>query len=127
MAARSTPRPAVASSPLSHLDDHLSYQYNALGRRDPFVPLIGGPFVGNDVGGNALPEIGGMRLVGIMWGTEDQFALAEDARGQALVLRKGDKVTNGYIEALRKDAVVVNLMVDGQSQSVVIPLTRKGD
>ena len=34
---------------------------------------------------------------------------------------------NGYVEALKRDAMVVNLTVDGQSQSVTIPLTRKGE
>jgi hypothetical protein len=31
----------------------LTYQYNALGRRDPFQPMVGGEFVGDDVGGDA--------------------------------------------------------------------------
>jgi len=43
------------------------------------------------------------------------------------VLRRGDKVMNGVVESLRRDGVVVSLTVDGQSQSVVIPLTKKGE
>jgi len=66
-------------------------------------------------------------VVGIVWGTDDQFAMAEDARGQSMVLRRGDKVMNGVVESLRRDGVVVSLTVDGQSQSVVIPLTKKGE
>ena len=34
---------------------------------------------------------------------------------------------NGVVETLKRDAVVVNLTVDGQTESVTIPLTRKGD
>jgi len=34
----------------------VTYQYNALGRRDPFQSLIGGEFVGADVGGDAPPD-----------------------------------------------------------------------
>jgi len=123
-------KPVAGSSTspsLSHLDEHLTYQYNALGRRDPFQPLVGGGFVGADVGGAALPDIGGIKVVGIVWGTDDQFAMAEDARGQSMVLRRGDKVMNGVVESLRRDGVVVSLTVDGQSQSVVIPLTKKGE
>jgi hypothetical protein len=119
--------PSSSTSMLSHLDEHLTYQYNALGRRDPFQSLVGGGFVGADVGGDALPDIGGLRVVGIVWGTDDQFAMAEDARGQSMVLRRGDKVMNGVVESLKRDGVVVNLTVDGQSQSVVIPLTKKGE
>ena len=44
-----------------------------------------------------------------------------------MVLRRGDKVMNGVVESLKRDGVVVNLTVDGQSQSVVIPLTKKGE
>lgn len=112
---------------IAHLDQKLTYQYNALGRRDPFQPMIGGEFVGSDVGGDAPVDVGGMKVVGIVWGTEDKFAMAEDGRGQSLVLRVGDKVMNGVVEGLRRDAVVVRITSDGQTQSVAIPLTRKGD
>ncbi len=111
----------------AHLDAHLTYQYNALGRRDPFTALVGGDFVGADVGGDAPPDPGGMKVVGIVWGATDQFALVEDARGNSFVLRKGDKVQNGYIESLKRDAVLVTVTADGQSQTVSIPLERKGD
>jgi len=112
---------------LAHLDDHLTYQYNALGRRDPFQSLVEGAFVGADVGGDAPPDPGGIKVVGIVWGATDQFALVEDVRGNSFVLRKGDKVQNGYVEGLKRDGVIVNITAEGQSQSVVIPLVRKGD
>jgi hypothetical protein len=122
------PTPKVAGAvPGTHLEEQLTYQYNALGRRDPFQPLIGGGFVGDDVGGDAPPDVGGLKVVGIVWGTNDKFALVEDPRGNSMVLREGDKVMNGYVQGLKRDAVLVNLTVDGQSQSVAIPLTRKGE
>ncbi len=111
----------------SHMDEHLTYQYNALGRRDPFQSLVDGQFVGADVGGDAPPDPGGIKVVGIVWGATDQFALVEDVRGNSFVLRKGDKVQNGFVEGLKRDGVIVNITAEGQSQSVVIPLTRKGD
>lgn len=114
-------------SNLAHLDDHLTYQYNALGRRDPFQSLVDGQFVGADVGGDAPPDPGGIKVVGIVWGATDQFALVEDVRGNSFVLRKGDKVQNGYVEGLKRDGVIVNITAEGQSQTVVIPLVRKGD
>jgi hypothetical protein len=121
-----SPEPANTAG-LGRVDEHVTYQYNALGRRDPFQPMVGGEFVGDDVGGDAPVDIGGMKVVGIVWGTEDKFAMVEDGRGQSLVLRVGDKVMNGVVEGLRRDAVVVRITADGQSQSVAIPLTRKGD
>jgi len=121
-----TPMPgAVVQS--EHLDDQVAYQYNALGRRDPFQPLMGGEYVGADVGGDAPPDVGGLKVVGIVWGDADQFALVEDARGDSHILRRGDKVMNGYVETLKRDAMIVNLTLDGQSQEVRVPLTRKGD
>jgi hypothetical protein len=121
------PAKSVGVQPVAHLDDQVTYQYNALGRRDPFMSMLGGQFVGDDVGGDAPVDIGGMKVVGIVWGTTDKFALVEDGRGSSLVLRVGDRVMNGEVEALRRDAVVVKLTVDGQTQSVAIPLTRKGE
>jgi hypothetical protein len=120
------PSQALGSG-LAHLDDHLTYQYNALGRRDPFQSLVDGEFVGADVGGDAPPDPGGIKVVGIVWGSTDQFALVEDVRGNSFVLRKGDKVQNGFVEGLKRDALVVTITAEGQSQSVVIPLERKGD
>jgi hypothetical protein len=121
------PVPRQGVQPLAHLDERVSYQYNALGRRDPFAPLTGAAFVGEDVGGDAPADVGGLKVVGIVWGSDDRFALCEDGRGNSLVLRQGDKVMNGVVEGLKRDRVIVNLTVDGQSQSVAIPLTRKGE
>lgn len=124
--ARGNASPAPGSN-LAHLDEHLTYQYNALGRRDPYQSLVTGDFVGADVGGDAPPDVGGLKVVGIVWGTTDQFALVEDARGNSYVLRQGDKVQNGVVEGLKRDGLIVNITADGQSQTVVVPLTRKGD
>jgi hypothetical protein len=110
----------------THLEDRIAYQYNALGRRDPFQPLVDGGFVGNDVGGDAAPDVGGINVVGIIWGADDKFALVEDARGRSFVLRTGDQVMNGVVTGLKRDAMQVALTVDGQTESVEIPLTRKG-
>jgi len=120
--AASKPADAVAPQ-----DERVTYHYNALGRRDPFQPLLGGGFVGADEGGNAAPDVGGIKVVGIVWGAEDKFALVEDPRGNSLVLRQGDKVMNGYVESLKRDAVIVSLTTDGVTQQVTIPLTRKGE
>ena len=117
---------ASVQSPV-HLDEQVTYHYNALGRRDPFQSLMSGEYVGSDVGGDAPPDVGGIKVVGIVWGDTDQFALVEDARGDSHILRRGDKVMNGYVEGLKRDAMIVNLTLDGQSQSITVPLTRKGD
>ena len=124
-----TPEPVGANPSAGRVDEHLTYQYNALGRRDPFQSLLTGEYVreGDGEGNQSPPDPGGMKIVGIVWGATDQFAMVEDARGNSYVLRKGDKLQNGYVESLRRDAVVVNITADGSSQTVVIPFVRKGD
>jgi hypothetical protein len=113
-----------APTPAARLDDQVTYQYNALGRRDPFMPLVDGP---EYVPVDAPPDVGAIKVVGVVWGSEDKFAIIEDGRGNSSVLRPGDKVMNGVVESLKRDGVIVTITVDGQSQSVTIPLTRKGD
>ena len=129
VAAAASMRPAMgpvpsASASAARLDDQVTYQYNALGRRDPFMPLVGGR---QYVPIEAPPDIGGLQVVGIVWGAEDKFAIIEDNRGNSTVLRPGDKVMDGVVQGLKRDGVVVDLTVDGQTQSVTIPLTRKGE
>ena len=114
----------VPSPAAARLDDQVTYQYNALGRRDPFMPLVGGA---EYVPIEAPPEVGGLQVVGIVWGTADKFAIVEDGRGNSTVLRPGDKVMNGVVEGLKRDGIIVSITTDGQTQSVTIPLTRKGD
>ena len=124
-----TPEPVGTNASSGRIDEHVTYQYNALGRRDPFQSLLTGEYVPEHEGDGSQtpPDPGGMRIVGIVWGPTDQFAMVEDARGNSYVLRKGDKLQNGFVESLRRDAVVVNITADGQSQTVVIPFVRKGD
>jgi hypothetical protein len=124
--ASKTGTPGAATS-AAHVDEHVTYHYNTLGRRDPFQSLIDGEFVGNDVGGDAPPDVGGLKVVGIVWGDSDKFALVEDGRGNSHVLRQGDKVMNGFVESLKRDAIIVSMTVDGETQSITVPLTRKGD
>ena len=69
------------------------------------------------------------RAIGIAV-AEDKCATSrgvEEACHHSLVLRQGDKVMNGVVEELRRDALVVKLDMDGLSQSVTIPVTRKGE
>lgn len=125
-AARAASAPASAVQSAQPREDAVTYHYNALGRRDPFNPLVDG-FIPADQGGAAPPDIGGLKVVGIVWGANDKFALVEDPRGNSMVLRRGDKVMNGVVEGLKRESLIVKITVDGQSQSVEIPLMRKGD
>jgi hypothetical protein len=120
--------PNAAAPAAGSFEEQVNYQYNTLGRRDPFQSMIEGAFVGEDVGGDAPPDVGGMKIVGVVWGDTDKFALVEDGRGNSHVLRPGDKVMNGVVTDLKRDGVTFTLTTDdGQSQTVTVPLIRKGD
>lgn len=125
-ASKTAAKPAAVVQPMTQRDEHVTYQYNALGRRDPFESLVGGDFVSAEVS-NAPPDVGGLTVVGIVWGDADKFAMVEDATSKSFVLRQGDKVMNGFVQALKRDAVVISTTVDGQTELVTVPLTRKGE
>jgi hypothetical protein len=66
-----------------------------------------------------------MKLVGIVWGGKDKFALVEDGHGHGFVLRVGDPVLNGYIAGLTKEELIVKQSSYGDAQTVTIQLQRK--
>jgi hypothetical protein len=125
-----TPGPSAAKPmpgpDVTPIADKVIYQYNALGRRDPFQALVGGGFVGAEEEA-APPDVGGIKVVGIVWGPDDKFALIEDPRGNSHVLRTGDRVMNGVVDGLRRDAMIVKITNENGTDVVTIPLTRKGD
>jgi hypothetical protein len=125
-----TPGPSAAKPmpgpDVTPIADKVIYQYNALGRRDPFQALVGGGFVGAEEEA-APPDVGGIKVVGIVWGPDDKFALVEDPRGNSHVLRTGDRVMNGVVDGLRRDAMIVKITTENGTDVVTIPLTRKGD
>jgi hypothetical protein len=100
------------------------YVYTSTPRRDPFLSLLDGKFLSQS-GEGALVDVGDMHLVGIMWGAADKFALVEDSRGRAYVLRVGDPVVNGYISGITKSDLQVVQNAFGESQSLSIQLKPK--
>lgn len=99
------------------------YVYTSATRRDPFLSLLDGKFQSDGEG--ALVDVGDMHLVGIMWGSADKFALVEDSRGRAYVLRVGDPVVNGYISGISKMDLQVVQNAFGESQTLSIQLKPK--
>ena len=99
------------------------YVYTSGMRRDPFLSLLSGKFQSDGEG--ALADVGDMHLVGIMWGSADKFALVEDSRGRAYVLRVGDPVVNGYISGISKTDLQVVQNAFGESQTLSIHLKPK--
>jgi hypothetical protein len=124
--ASSTPG-ALAKAPKTNEERHLLnrevYVYKTVGRRDPFASLLTGEF--ETTVGRPLLDVSSMKLVGIVWGTSDKFALVEDGRGHGHVLRVGDPVINGSVVGLTKEELMIRQSSYGDTQTVTIQLQRK--
>jgi hypothetical protein len=105
------------------MEQREQYVYNSLNRRDPFASLVSGSFEGEV--GTPLLDVSSMKLVGIVWGASDKFALVEDGHGHGFVLRVGDPVLNGYVAGLTKEELIVKQSSYGDTQTVTIQLQRK--
>jgi hypothetical protein len=124
---KATSSTALAHAPKTNEERHLLnrevYVYKTVGRRDPFASLLTGEF--ETTVGRPLLDVSSMKLVGIVWGTSDKFALVEDGRGHGHVLRVGDPVINGSVVGLTKDELLIRQSSYGDTQTVTIQLQRK--
>ncbi len=66
--------------------------------RDPFVSLVSGTFEGEE--STPIFDVGELRLVGVLWGQTDRFALVENVSGKGTALRAGDRLVNGYVDSI---------------------------
>jgi hypothetical protein len=96
------------------------YYYESLGRRDPFVSLIG-----DDLGEGEMDISGpnSISVVGILWGEKDKFALVETADGMSAILRVGDRFRNTSVTAIRADSVVLYVTQYGIGRTLTLRLT----
>ena len=81
-----------------------SFEYNAKGKRDPFVPLVSrdGMYVSDAYGISSIKDI---RLEGIVW---------DEAKGSIAIINgeivyEGQKVGAAEVVTIEKDAVVFNI------------------
>lgn len=103
------------------------YYYKAFNRRDPFSSLIVGEFEETEF---VLVDIYGVKLVGILSGGMDKFAMLEDKNGYGYILKAGDPVKNGSIVSVGDQSIVARLTMFGQTSSVTLRLegiTGKGE
>jgi type IV pilus assembly protein PilP len=117
--------PMPAPTPVA--DDQV---YQAAGRRDPFRP----PRVGAGVSDTQTPlqryEIGQLRLVAIIYNTQEPRAVVEDDAGLGYIVKVGTPIgTNGgAVRAIEKGRVLVredaeDFYGESQASEVVLELT----
>ncbi len=124
---------AVEPTPTKVVDVSLSddllltpepYYYESLGRRDIFVSLISEEYKEDNP--NPKPVSEELRVVGILWGEKDRFALLEAQDGRSMILREGDSIGDGVVSQILPDRVVVHVMEYGSSRTKSLPLEQGG-
>ncbi len=93
------------------------YYYKAFNRRDPFQSLIVGEF---EESGHELIDIYSVRLVGVLSGGMERFAMLEDGNGFGYIVRTGDLIRNGSIVSVGDRALVARVTFFGQTTSVTL-------
>lgn len=87
------------------------WEYGTGGRRDPFVPLIGGELAP----GGAISQLSveNLRLIGILWGDRGYYGLVKDGQNNGYILKKGDKVAGGKVFDIDRKGIVFEIVHAG--------------
>jgi hypothetical protein len=99
------------------------HYYRSYGRPDLTKALVTGEF---ELILNAqIVDMNIARLVGIVKGATDRFAMLEDGSGNGFIVRVGDKVRNGRITAVTDNSVVASVSLYGMTTRVVLRLENR--
>ena len=94
--------------------------YRSHGKTDPFKALVSGDF--EQATASEMVDLNSARLVGVMWGQEDRFALVENGDGFGYILRVGDRIQHGRVVSIRKDSLTARVTLYGITNRVVLKL-----
>ena len=95
------------------------YYYRAFNRRDPFTSLVEGEFEENEFD---LVDIYSVKLVGILTGGMEKYAMLEDKNGYGYIIKSGDPIRHGSIVSIGEQTLVARLTMFGQTNSVTLRL-----
>lgn len=95
------------------------YYYQAFNRRDPFKSLIIGRYEESQTD---LVDIYKVRLVGVLSGGMEKYAMLEDNNGLGHILKVGDPIRNGSIISVAKRSLVARVTLYGQTSSITLDL-----
>jgi hypothetical protein len=96
--------------------------YQSYGKPDPFKTLVDGRY--EQTAGGELADLNSAKLVGVMWGDDDQFALVEDGGGFGYILRVGDRVLNGRVVSIHRDRLTARITLYGITNTVILKLEK---
>ena len=99
----------TALIPPAPLDDILlspePYLYQGIGRRDPFVSLVGDDY--REEHEEEFYQLSDFVVRGILWGERDRFVLMERADGSSFILREGERLGPYTVSRIEPDAVLM--------------------
>lgn len=95
------------------------YYYKAFNRRDPFHSLISGEYEETE---NDLVDIYKVRLVGVLTGGMERFAMLESDNGFGYILKAGDPIRNGRVLSVAQRSLVARVSMYGQTNSITLKL-----
>jgi len=119
------PAPVAAVATTAPTPDVLrekKYFYSSFGTRDPFRSLVSGEF---EAKLQDLVDLRTVTLVGVLSEDDEHVAMVQDGSGFGYNLRPGDRVRNGTVVSVGKDALVARLNVFGQTTRVTLRLQRE--
>jgi hypothetical protein len=113
----------IRGTMVAEFPERLVIKYDRAGQRDPFGPLIDDTRTFNAPVENRIPNVEGLKLVGIIDsdGGHNQ-ALFEDKAGFSYILKTGDKVRNGYVLRVEPEQVYFQIFEYGWSRTVALTM-----
>lgn len=109
----SPPAPPTPSQSASASEVPTGYTYDASGRRDPFVSLIRrgvtqtAPVSANRAAGIAGLPVSDVNLRGVMASRGEFVGIVQGADNKTYVIRAGQKLLDGTVRVIEKDAMVI--------------------
>jgi hypothetical protein len=100
-----------------------TYYYQAFNQRDPFQSLIAGEF--EESGEFDIVDIYSVKLVGVLAGGMEKFAMLEDNNGYSYIMKAGDPIRNGNIVSVNDRTLVARVSLFGQTSTVTLRLEEK--
>ncbi|MCD6501037.1 AMIN domain-containing protein [bacterium] len=98
--------------------------YNGWGNPDPFVTAK--PASKSVLGEEAFPMVEGLKLVGIVIGSEsNKIGVLQDARGWGYILGVGDSVKDGVVDAISDTTIVFDIEEYGVIRQVTLELPKE--
>ena len=96
--------------------------YQSYGKTDPFKALVAGEY--EQTAASEVVDMNSAKLVGVMWGQDDRFALVEDGEGFGYILRVGDRVRSGRVVSIRKNSLAARVTLYGITNQVLLKLDK---